>query len=101
MMEPIATAERPRVQRTGLLPALVRALAGLGGGYLLASTVAIVLAKTLPMARVDAVLTGAMASFVVYVCAMLWAFIASSALRACFGIGAPMLGLAALNWIMG
>lgn len=96
-----ATGRRQRGPGADLLPALLRALAGIGCGYLLASTVAIVLAKALPMSRLDAVLAGAMASFAVYVCAVLCTFIASSTLRAWLGIAVPTLILAALGWLMG
>ncbi|WP_454617087.1 DUF3649 domain-containing protein [Bradyrhizobium cenepequi] len=100
-MAHVAAGRKQRGPGVGLLSAMLRALAGIGCGYLLASTVAIVLAKALPMSRLDAVLTGAMGSFAVYVCAMLWAFIASSTLRAWLGIAVPTLILAALGWLMG
>ena len=65
------------------------------GGYALSSLAAMCLSIVLPMARSEAVLTGTMASFVVYVCMVLWAFSASSAWRAWAGLAlcAVLLGM--------
>jgi hypothetical protein len=71
-----------------------RVVAAAFGGYVLSSVAAISLALALPMARSEAVLTGSMVSFVVYVCAVLWVFAASSAWRAWLGLGIP----AAVLW---
>jgi len=74
-----------------------RALAAVGGGYLLAATAMALLARLLPLHRADAVTLATMLAFVVYPCAVLWVFAAGSALRACAGIALP----SALFWLAG
>lgn len=59
------------------------------GGYALAAAVAGFLALALPMPRAEAVMTGTMVSFAVYVGAVLWVFAASSAGRAWLGLAVP------------
>lgn len=64
----------------------VRVLAAVLGGYALAAqgTVCIaVLLRTLPD---EAVLTGMLASFAIYVAAVVWSFAARSATRVCVGL---------------
>ena len=63
-----------------------RVAAAAVGGYALSSLTAVCLSRLLPMARSEAVLTGTMASFAVYVCVVLWVFSASSARRAWAGL---------------
>ena len=76
----------------------LRLLAGFGGGYGVAALLTVLLAATLPMPRVEAVLTASMASFAVLAGAIVWAFAAGSPWRACAGIAVPaaLLGLALL-----
>lgn len=78
------------------IPVLARIVAGFGGGYLLSAVVAVLLARTLPAARLDAVLTGAMVGFVVHVLAIVWAFAARTATRACLGIFIPVAAIGGL-----
>ena len=78
------------------MPVLARVLAGFGGGYALGALVAVMMAKTLPIARLDAVLTGAMTGFVVHALTIIWAFGASTALRACLGVLLPIAVFGAL-----
>lgn len=66
----------------GAAVVLERIAAAIFGGYALANLLPIVLARWLPGARADAVLTGLLLSFVVYVVAILWAFAAPSRLCA-------------------
>ncbi|MET0807158.1 MAG: DUF3649 domain-containing protein [Pseudoxanthomonas sp.] len=72
-----------------------RATAAIAGGYLLASIAATALAVWLPLHRAEAVITATLASFVVYLCAVLWVFAARTALKAWLGIGMPAAVLAA------
>lgn len=80
-------------------PLLSRIIAALIGGYALAalSSVAVL---ALPMNKVQAVITGQLASFLIYAGAVIWVFAVRSALRAWVGliIVAVPLGLAA--WSM-
>lgn len=93
----------PPDHRAGLrrrLAILSRAVAAVVGGYALASVFAVACAvlpgarAVLPGARADAVLAGMLSSFAVYVGAFLWAFAASSALRAWLGLLLPAALLA-------
>ena len=59
-----------------------RVTAAVGGGYAVSAGAAVSLSLLLPMPRAEAVLTGTMASFVIYLLAALWAFSAASAVRA-------------------
>lgn len=76
-----------------------RALAAIGGGYALSALAATAAALYLPLHRAEAVITGTLASFVVYTCAVLWAFAARSAWRAWGGLALPCLLLAGGLWL--
>lgn len=89
---------------TGISPARAldvagRATAALFGGYALAALVAAACARWLPVARVEAVVTGMLVSFAVYATVAIVAFAARSAVRIWMGlaaIGVPLaLALAA------
>jgi hypothetical protein len=87
----------PPDHRAGLrrrLAILSRAVAAVVGGYALASVFAVACAVLPPGARADAVLAGMLSSFAIYVGAFLWAFAASSALRAWLGLLLPAALLA-------
>lgn len=73
-----------------------RALAAIFAGYLLASVTSICVAQWLPVPRAEAVITGMMLSFLVYLVAVLWCFASHSASRAWIGLAKPGLVLAAL-----
>jgi hypothetical protein len=75
-----------------------RIFAAIVGGYALASLFVVSVSVSSHAARADAVLTGMMTSFAVYVGAFLWCFAASSALRAWLGLlvcAAPLAAMAA------
>jgi hypothetical protein len=72
----------------------LRAVAAVGGGYLLAALTAAVLGLHLPMSRVDAVAAGTLFALVVYPCAVMWCFAARTAARAWLGLAVPALLLA-------
>lgn len=84
----------PKAGRGRRLDILSRTIAAIFGGYALASLCTTACAILLPGARAEAVLTGMLLSFAVYVCAFLWAFAAPSASRAWFGLLLPALFLA-------
>lgn len=83
------------------LAVLSRTVAAIACGYLLAALCTALLARGLPMARADAVMTATMLSFAVYACAVLWAFAARDAWRAWLGLGTPALLLALAYWFGG
>lgn len=72
-----------------------RVLAALFGGYLLAALASICLSLWLPMPRAEAVVSGMMTSFLVYLVAVLWCFASRSAWQAWLGLAVPGLVLAA------
>ncbi|WP_194789146.1 DUF3649 domain-containing protein [Pseudomonas sp. UFMG81] len=74
-----------------------RSLAALLGGYLLASLAGVCITLLTPMAQVDAVLTGTMLSFVVYLLAFIWCFACRSAWRAWLGVLLPALVLGVID----
>ena len=74
----------------------VRVTAAIGGGYGLASLVALALALVLPLGRMDAVLAGMMAGLIAYAAAAVWAFAARSALQAWIGMVGAAVPFAAL-----
>lgn len=76
-----------------------RALAAIVGGYVLSALVAMAMALWLPLARAEAVITGTLASFVVYTCAVMWVFAARDAWRAWAGLAAPSAVLATVLWV--
>jgi hypothetical protein len=78
-----------------------RAVAAIGGGYVLTSIAIALIALALPLPRADAVTLATLLSFVVYTCAILWVFATSSATRAWGGIVAVTAVLSALLWLAG
>ena len=81
----------------GVGPLLSRIVAALFGGYALAALCSVA-AVALPMAKTEAVLTGMLASFVVYVCAVVWVFAVRSATRAWVGLVIAALPLSLAAW---
>ncbi|MHC8375600.1 DUF3649 domain-containing protein [Pseudomonas sp. MDT1-16] len=74
-----------------------RVLAAVLGGYLVAALASVSLTMWLPMARDEAVVTGMMSSFLVYLVAVLWCFACRSAWQAWFGLIVPSVVLAAVS----
>lgn len=78
-----------------------RALAGVGLGYVLAAQAASLLAllwQALGMPRADAVTLAVMLAFILYACALLWAFACSSGWRVWRVLGVGVLACTALLW---
>lgn len=95
------------MKKTATLPARYRwavasrSLAALAGGYGLAAAWAACMSLWLQktgMARVDAVTTATMLSFVVQVCAAVWVFAVASMRRAWLGLLIPGALLCAGAW---
>jgi hypothetical protein len=72
-----------------------RVLAAVFGGYLVTTLAGVCLTLWAPMARTEAVVTGMMSSFVVYLLAVIWCFACRTAWRAWFGLSVTGLVLAA------
>ncbi|MBV4529940.1 DUF3649 domain-containing protein [Pseudomonas sp. SWRI107] len=77
-----------------------RCLAACGGGYVLAAQVSVSGALLLPMAQVDAALTGMLLSFVFLLLAFIWCFACSNAWRAWAGVLLPSLALGLVNGLV-
>ncbi|HUD94085.1 ketohydroxyglutarate aldolase [Sphingobium sp.] len=73
----------------------LRILAGTAGAYLVAALLAAMLARTLPMSRVEAVTSGTMVAYLAAPAVTVWAFLARGPWRALAGV-ATMAGLLAL-----
>jgi len=78
---------------------LLRILAALCGGYVLAA-LASVAALALPISKPQAVLTGMLASFGVYAGAVIWVFAVRTAGRAWAGLLAAAAPLALVAWMV-
>lgn len=77
-----------------------RAFAAVGGGYALASLTSVVLALASRAPREDAIVAATTPAFLVFAGAILWAFAASTAVRAWLGIAVPGLVLAGvITWL--
>ncbi len=79
-----------------------RSVAAIFGGYLVAATWAASMSLWLQhtgMARVDAVTTATMLSFIVYVCAAIWVFAVASTRRAWTGILVPAALMGGAAWL--
>ena len=73
-----------------------RVLAAVFGGYLLAALVCVCMALLLPMAPAEAVVSGMLSSFVVYLLAVLWCFACRTPRLAWLGLMLPASVLATL-----
>lgn len=78
-----------------------RVTAAVGGGYLLASLLSIVVSRATPLPHASAVMTGMLLSFLFYACAALWVFAARSARVAWLGLIVPAVLLALVAWVLG
>jgi hypothetical protein len=79
----------------------LRTLAGTAGAYLIAVLAGMVLARILPMARAEAVLTATMLAFVVGPAVTIWAFLARGPWRATGGVVLAAVLLAGLLRLTG
>jgi len=74
-----------------------RVLAAVLGGYLVSALASVSLTMWLPMARAEAVVSGMMSSFLVYLVAVLWCFACRTAWQAWIGLMVPSLVLAVVS----
>lgn len=78
-----------------------RVVAAIGGGYLLASLMSIVVVRAMPLPHPSAVMTGMLLSFLFYAGAALWVFAARSARAAWLGLVIAAVLLSLLAWMLG
>ena len=79
----------------------IRTLAATVGGYLVAALTAAMLARTLPLPRVEAVTIGTMLAYLVVPGVAVWAFLARGPWRALAGVVGVAALLALVAWIAG
>ena len=89
--DPLPPSPRKARPRAAASPAYragvaTRAIAAIGGGYLLAALSTRALALGLPLSPVDSVVAATLTGLVVYPCAIMWCFAAASAARAWLGL---------------
>jgi hypothetical protein len=100
---PPSAQSRPMRSKLGAVPASYRfavasrVIAAVFAGYLLAALSSVFVGLALPMPRGQAVVSGMMLSFLVYLVAVLWCFACRSAWRAWCGLLLPALVLAAID----
>ena len=78
-----------------------RAVAAIGGGYVLAALGGALIALALPLPRADAVTIATLLAFVIYPCVILWVFATRSALHACVGVAVMCAKLWMILWLVG
>jgi hypothetical protein len=78
-----------------------RAVIGSVGTYAVVALLAATLARTLPMARVEAVTVATLLAFLLAPAVTIWAFLARGPWRAAAGVIAVALLLAAIFWAAG
>lgn len=78
-----------------------RALLGSVGAYGVAALLATALARTLPMARVEAVVVATLLAFLIAPAVTVWAFLASGPWRAAAGVFAAAALFAGIAWTAG
>ena len=78
-----------------------RAVTGSVGAYAVAALLAMALARTLPMPRVEAVTVATLLAFLVAPVVPVWAFLARGPWRAVAGVVVVALLLAAIAWAAG
>jgi hypothetical protein len=84
-----------RVRSTG--PLIARIVAALFGGYALAALGSVAV-LALPISKPQAVLTGMLASFLIYAGAVIWVFAVRSAWKACVGLIIVAVPLSLAAW---
>lgn len=79
----------------------LRTLAGTVGAYGVAALAAAALARTLPMARVEAVTIATLIAYLVAPAVTIWAFLAGGPWRALAGVALAALLLGGIGWMAG
>jgi hypothetical protein len=80
---------------------VARVVAAALGGYVLTYAATACLALLLPLPKTEAVLTATMLSFIIYTSAILWAFAASTPIKAWLGLVVPAIICAAIALPLG
>lgn len=91
------TSIADQIRSTG--PLISRIVAALFGGYALAALFSVAV-LALPMSKPQAVLTGMLASFLIYAAAVIWVFAVRSALKAWVGLIVAAVPLSLAAWFV-
>lgn len=78
-----------------------RVVAAVLGGYGVACAVSVLMVQSLPLSRYEATQWAILASFLIYLCVILWAFRARPLTRMWAGILGPAATCAGLAWWVG
>lgn len=78
-----------------------RAVAATVGGYGFTTALSVLVSRMVPMSRSEGVTTALLLSFVIYACAVMWAFSARTALRAWGGLALSACIAAVAWWLTG
>lgn len=78
-----------------------RTIAGTVGAYAVAALFGAALARSLPIGRLDSVLSATLLAFLVAPAVTVWAFLARGPWRACAGVIALAAFFAAIAWLAG
>lgn len=78
---------------------LSRVAAAVIGGYLLTTTLSLLLARVMDSPRAEAVATALLLSFAIYIGAIIWAFAARTVCRAWIGLLLPAVVSFAAWWL--
>ena len=84
--KPVAPAVRNRRCARYRVNVTARALAGSVGAYAVVATLGAFLARALPMARAEAVMTAMLVALLLFPVVTIWAFLTRSPGRACCGV---------------
>ncbi|KQN93741.1 hypothetical protein ASE95_02095 [Sphingomonas sp. Leaf231] len=101
-IEPAREPTRPaRRIRRGAVAMLLRCFTALLGGYALTAAVATLVARLLPIERVEATVWAMVPSFLLYAVVALWCFHEPRALRAATWVWGSALVVGLTLWLLG
>ncbi len=98
---PPEAAPRTRHIRVAAVTMAVRCLTAFLGGYALIATVAMLIARLLPIARVEATVWGMIPSFLIYAVVALWCFHEPKLARIVGGVWGGAILAGAAVWLLG
>lgn len=82
------------------LPVTSRVLAAFFGGYILATSISIAVARIFSGAQSEAVISAVLISFIVWLLAIIWSFYSKTAKMAWFGLVLPSVAIGVVTWLI-
>ena len=98
---PTKATPRMRHLRMAAMTMVVRCLTAFLGGYALIAVVAMLTARLLPIARVEATVWGMIPSFLIYAVVGLWCFHEPKLARVVGGVWGGAIVVGAAVWLLG